>query len=240
MIETSYMIDLASLEVGFYSSLLSQFTFICFFSQFLVGAGLVSYLINLLIIYLTIRIYTRVSRRPISRKVSSIGIWNKLFDIVSYIGIVYNTIVTVRYTTNLEAFVDLIDKEQSEIETAIFQTELIYRVQFALLIFKFLYSIIVPALPDWIKTRVSRENLVKNRNSKDLSTALSRFKKVFNKKYEEMFEDQDSADLKDFFKNEADIKEFVLPKEKDGGDRSDNSERVVPLFRIENAKKKLL
>lgn len=233
------MIDLGALEEGFYSSLLSQFTFICFFSQFLIGAGLVSYLINLFIIYLILKIYSKVSRRPISRKVSNIGVWNDLFDIVSYLGIVYNTIIAVKYTKGLSS---ITGDEKTKVSDVVSETEYIYRVQFGLLVFKFLFSILVPTLPEWIKLRISREKLTKNRNSKNLSRALSRFKKLFAN-YEDMFEDEDSADLKYFFKNEERIEKFKTFYKKDDEELQNYHSRnstVDPFFTIENANKRLL
>ena len=90
IIETSYMINLGSLEEDFYTSILIQYSFICFFSPFFFLAGTTSYIINVLVVVLTVLAYTKVTTRPISRKIQNIGIWNQLFNIVGYLGIVYN------------------------------------------------------------------------------------------------------------------------------------------------------
>lgn len=201
------MIDLDLSEADLYSSLLIQFTFICFFSQFLVVSGFLSYLINLLIVVLTVKIFTKVSRRSISRNDSNIEIWNRFFDTISYLGIVFNAIFAVKFTNGLTSFTGQTLEESDQI----LDTELIYRVQFFVLVLKFVVSFLIPALPAWIEQRISREKLMVVRNRKKLTNNLSKFKKKFDN-FEELFEDQDTADLKYFFKNEDKICEFLPTK----------------------------
>lgn len=236
IITTSYMLDLGSLENDFYSSILTQFTFVCFFSQFLISAGLVSYLINLVIIYMTIRAYTEITRRPISRRVANIGIWNSLFNVVGYLGIVYNAVITVKLNGGFRNFLS-----QSLIETEIKDVEYVYRVQFGLLIFKFILSLIIPKLPSWIKARIDRERIIKDWVSKKLSLTLSRLSKELSTgDGDSIFEDDESKNLKYFFSNEDEIKKFVMPPSELMDDFKNNFMNQDLLFKVKKSRNDLL
>lgn len=207
IIETSYMLNLESLEEGFYSSLLMQYSFICFFSPFLMSAGLISWIINILIIVLTMLIYTGSTTRPVSRRTKDIGIWNNIFNFVGYIGVLYNSVVIVRYSQGASLFFDFGTKES--------ETEMIYIVQGGILIFKFLLSISVQNLPKWINDSIVREKMEKQRAIELNSKVLNRLYKEAARKNKALNEDgtidqsfydgQEAADLRYFFKNDNKI-----------------------------------
>lgn len=171
------MLDLGKLEESFYSSLLIQFTFICFFTPYLLIAGLVSYVFNICIIVLVMALYTKITRRPISRRVGNIEIWNQLYNMISYLGIIFNAIVIV--TTGDQLGADVLERIVPGNRSS-FRT--VFDAQNALLVVKFLLSIMIPKLPQWIGEMQMRERLVRERERKKNSKILTRLSKERIKK----------------------------------------------------------
>ena len=210
------MLNLGSLEEEFHASLITQFTFICLFSPYLVSAGLVSFLINFIVIGLTMKIYTEITRRPISRRVTSIGIWKSLYSIVGYIGILFNTIIIAKLNDGVTAFTSLdhIKNEDGGKEStdradgiSVNDVEWIYLIMFGLLIFKFTLSLLIPDLPDWIQKKVTREDLGQERAVKKYSRLVG---KVLRKSEGDssgvlLSEDKEELSLRSFFDNENKI-----------------------------------
>lgn len=216
IIETSYMLDLGSLEENLYSSLLIQFTFICFFTPYLLYAGLISYVINLIVIVLTIQVYTNITRRPISRRLTNIGIWNNLYNVISYVGIVFNAFAISFSWKDL----NLVSEDfEAQLPGGRTVSDFVYDVQNMLLIAKFVLSIAIPNLPNSIKMKLNREKLVKERQRKKNSKALYRLAKEKMKlekkrggkvKQSSMLEGEEERSLKYFFENDEELKDFQM------------------------------
>lgn len=206
IIETSYMLDLASAEEQLHTTLLTQYTFICFFvTQFPYG-GLLSFLINIVIMFITILMYSYVTRRTICERSNSLGIWKSFYDLIGYLGIVFNAIAL---TKSRNAGTEII-KEWFDTDS----TFLVYSVQNALLIAKFMLSILVPQTPVWVYNSLVREEQSKNRNSRKKAGVISRLvakekeEDVGDDKERSMFEDPEHSNLKFFFDNQKDVSSF--------------------------------
>ena len=243
IVETSYSLDLGSLENNFNESLLTQFTFIVFFSPFLIFAGAIGYVINLFVIVLTVRIYVKMSRRPISRQVKDNGIWNQLFNIVAYLAIIYNAVILsklndgINSVRNQELIGSSLPEDTQRRNSDHQDTEIIYGIQFGLLVVKVLAGMIVPALPATIKSRAMREKLTQERLRKKYSKILNRIGKEkgdvkgggFDKG---VFQDREGKALKHFFKNKGKVQKFV--------DIYGDKLNKTPTVKIRNARKDLL
>ena len=226
IVETSYMIDLGQLEETFHSSLIIQFSFICFFSPFLLSAGLLSYIINILVIIMTVRMYSNYSQRPISRRTTNMGIWVTLYNLIGYLGLLYNTIMIVKLNDGITAF----KRENwfkpnnrtftTRVNESRYDAEFIYRFFFSLSIFKLLLQFWITLLPTKIKKRILREKLIKNRVNKENSMMLKRageqqrkslaggsdkMKEGERKKKAGLYLDKDKLAMRYFFNNKNDI-----------------------------------
>ena len=221
IIESSYMIDLNTLEEEFYTALITQFSFICFFSPYLITAGLISWVINLVVIFITVSLYTDFASRSISRRSKTIGVWNVLFNLIGYLGVVYNTAIVVKNIDNPGLFYSF-NSEEAKIEV-------IYLIQAILLILKYLLSITIDELPNWIQAILVREKLNKQRSIDMNSQVLNRLigeathnnqsmlKKGTKKKDNSLFEKQEGRDLKFFFKNDfKEVEEKKLDYDDEG------------------------
>lgn len=210
IIESSYQLDIGSLEEKMYTALITQFTFICFFSPYLIIAGLVSYVINLIVIILTITIYTEITRRPIPRRTKDIGIWNSLYNFVGYIGIIYNALIIIRNTEGVKV-VQRSDSELSDSQNSTF----IYNVQSFLLLLKFLLSIIIPPLPAWIYNRMTNEKITNDKIKKNNAKMLVHIGKELGgvdkdgKLDKSLFESGETKSLKYYFKNKEKVHKFM-------------------------------
>ena len=162
------MLDVQELEEEFHASLVIQFTFICFFSPFLASAGLISFLINLAVIVFTIKIYTQVSRRPIPRRVSDLGIWKDFYKVIGFLGVLFNSILIAKHNDGIRAITEFRFRnhpKSSSVTTS--DIEIIYRIQFILIIAKILLDLLIPGLPDWIVKKRVKEARTKDRAFKN-------------------------------------------------------------------------
>ena len=208
------MLDLSSLEEGLHMSLLTQYTFIVFFSPFLLFSGLISYLINIGVISLLVIVYVVITRRSISRTVNNIGVWNSLYDIVGYAGIAYNALLIARFNKSLfEIKRKFVEDTEVEEQAELLDMQLMYKVHIALLISKFVLNMIIPKVLDWIEVKTIQESLSKTRVNKLRTEMLSRVGREKSAKEdgsfdERIFEDRETQSLKYYFKNYNKVRSY--------------------------------
>ena len=253
IVETSYMLDLETLEESFHTSLLTQFTFVCFFSAFLPSAGLVSFLINLVVIVLTMRIYTKTTRRGIPRRLTDIGIWKQLYTTVGYLAVIFNAIIVVKLNNGIEVFRNFSLRNQDDFSNSTrrvndsrIQTEIIYLIMMSLIVAKFLLGLLIPKLPEWIEKRINREKLAKERALTEFSKVLKSVKSGLKRKGSQEvgevkvgragqagneIEGEEARSLKFFFENEnsvADIEMYLRADGiRDGKDKDLEADRSI-------------
>lgn len=236
IIETSMMIDLGSIEEELQTSNLTQFAFNCFFTPYLIYAGTVSFIVNLFVIFLTVKIYTEVTRRPISRRTKDIGIWNDLYSIVGYLGVLYNAAVLVRKSRTVSDFFGY-DKS-SEREKDVLMA---YNLITVLLIFKYILNRVIPTLPNWISARLTRERLIMERIKKRNDKILNRLgRKEDGEIDEKLFEDKESQSLRYFFDNNTRVEKFekIKVNKNDLDDDGQEAQKEVyePCVNVENVR----
>lgn len=213
------MIDLGSLEVGLHKANLTQFAFNCFFTPYLIYGGTISYVLNLLGIWLTTKVYTQVTRRPISRREKDMGIWNDLYSTIGYLGFLYNAAIIVRKSTTVAKVFGHGDDEKH-------QTVLMgYNIITVILILKFIIEKLIPKLPRWMNIKIKREKLTKERIRKRNDMILNRLGRKKNGEIDEkLFEDKEAQSLRYFFKNKTTIEayeELKVNKNELDGDKSE-------------------
>ena len=219
------MIDLGQLEETFHSSLIIQFSFICFFTPFLLSAGLLSYLINIIVILLTVRLYTSISQRPISRRTTNMGIWVTLYNLIGYLGLLYNTIMVVKLNDGITAFrrENWFKPVERTLTTRVnesrYDAEFIFRFFFGLAIFKISLQFVIGLLPERIRKRKVAEQLIKDRANKETSMMLKRASEQQKKEIigkggaeedkkatkSDLYLEKDKLAMRYFFKNKNDI-----------------------------------
>lgn len=147
--ETSLMIDIGSMEVTFYTTLAIQFGFIVLFSPYFIPVGFLSYFINLGAIAVTITFYSFITKRSVGRRCSSIGIWNRIFMYLSYVGVLYNTIIILVPGNNLIGLLDSEERERVVIMAFILENIIVF--------LKFMLNEAIPKIPRWIELRLKKE-----------------------------------------------------------------------------------
>ena len=212
------MIDLASLELDMNFNLLTQFTFVVFFSPYLTIAGMISYGINLFSIFLIILVYTRLTRRSISLRIKDMGIWNKLYSIISYSAILYNSMVIINLTAGLDNVLTWrteINSNQCDEKNArlLDDNKIILAIHFALILVKLLAEDVVNRLPAWISRKITKEKLTKEKVRQDTNETLRRIgvensQRVDGKFDRDVFKDQESRSLENFFNNDYPVEEL--------------------------------
>lgn len=221
IIETSYMLNLSSAEEGLHTALLTQFSFICFFAADFPYSGLVNFVLHVPIMLITIKMYSYVSRRTISKRSVGLGIWKNFYDTISYLGIIFNAYVLARGTQR-GRLVNVLRRLGANNEDLDFY---VYNIQNILLILKFMLSILVPKMPVWVYNRVIREDQRRARNDQKKS-------KMFGKLIDEAKVDSgaidlsEDSDLKHFFDNQNTVKGFVNANLDEDGKSKNRSEPI--------------
>ena len=202
-----------------------------------------------------ILLYVKMSRRSISKRFSTMGVWNGLYDIVGYLGTIYNALLIARFNKSLfEIKNDFFEKTKEttgidmqkgqglpkeQPETPQFQIEWMYRIHIGLLLFKFILNLIIPKVLDWIDIKQTRQKLAKRRAEKERVEMISRLGREESDKAdgsfdERVFENRDTQSLKHYFRNYNPVKplsEF-------------NAEKILekvemPKMRVEKARRDL-
>ncbi len=150
------MIDIGSKEVEFYNALVIQFGFIVLFSPYFVPACFLSYCINLGVIAFTVTFYGYITKRSISRRASDIGIWNKIFLHLSYVGVLYNTVIILMPGNNIIGILDNEEREKTIIWAFIMENVVLF--------IKLMLDEIIPPMPYWVSQRLKNEKKAKKMN----------------------------------------------------------------------------
>jgi Calcium-activated chloride channel len=90
------------IETRLYIALLSQFSYICFFTPYCIQMGLWAFGINVLVMYLMLQSYGYFFKKTPSRRMRNIKIWTGLFKSVAVLGIIYNSYIL--YKTRKDIF----------------------------------------------------------------------------------------------------------------------------------------
>lgn len=161
--ETAIQKSLSSQERQFNTFVLIQFTWICLFSPIVFTTPLLSYFLNYLAIYVTITMYSDLSQRPITRTETSMKVWNDMYKIIGYAGIIYNAVYLIKIydLKPLRKIYETLNvKETFEAGVNNYDEWKIYMIfwfQNILLIFKFIISLGIKTKTPWLKKRMRRE-----------------------------------------------------------------------------------
>ena len=183
-IETSYMVDVGSFETKFHKALLHQFTLICFFSPYLVMSGIIGYVVNLLMICLTMRIYLNWARRPLSIRMSSIGGWNKLYTIVANLGLLMNILIIVKIEDEKFSLSRVLGTRKEDLQAtrsriiSDFLSNYVYVIMLVVLLLKFSINYLIPELPEWIRIDQNNTKLAKKKAHREKRELIAELKKL--------------------------------------------------------------
>lgn len=174
--ETALQKSLSSQETQFYTFVLIQYTWICLFSPIVFATPLVSFFMTYIAIYFTIIMYSRLSQRPISRTKTSMKIWNDFYKVIGYVGIIYNAYYLI-VMFDLKPLQNLYKRyyglEELNRDTyELWELRVIFWLENALLITKFVISLGIKMKSPWLKKRVTRENEMKKKVTSMMNGAL--------------------------------------------------------------------
>ena len=171
ILTTTYQPDISSLETSFYQFLLIQFSWVVFFTPIFFEAGLLCYFLNIPVIYMIVVLYSRIARRSISKPRKNTQIWNNMYRIISYMGIIYNTIILLRKPEiiGVSKVIDLspYTNNREELETFI-----IFLIENALIMSKVILAMVIYRGSNWMKKRIMNQDFEKQRNEIDKNNIL--------------------------------------------------------------------
>jgi hypothetical protein len=163
------MVDLGQSVNSYYTNLAIQFGYIAMFMCVFPAAITWGFLANLVMIILTEQSYSKIARRSLSKEIESIGVWNDIFLVFSFISTVVNAMIVT--FTSKSVTRDYFDNNR-------FLTFLgVIAFEHFIIILKFLVSRIIPDIPKGVKKRRKNDQYLRRR-AKEKEIARSRKKKV--------------------------------------------------------------
>lgn len=161
--ETALKKSLSSQERQFYTFILIQFTWICLFSPIVWATPLLSYFLNYFAIWVTIVMYSKLSQRPISRTETSMKVWNDMYKVIGYVGIIYNAVYLIKIydLKPLRSFYNQFQFDHIKGGYDQWEIYVIFWLENVLLVVKFILSLGIKIKSPWLKKRLIRENEMK-------------------------------------------------------------------------------
>ena len=100
MLDVTYNVD------EFYKSLMIQFSYVCLYHGvvplscfFICGS-------NMVIIFLSERLYSTITKRSVSDQVGTIGVWNEVFEMIGFASIVGSALISTYTTPSLDRYLN--------------------------------------------------------------------------------------------------------------------------------------
>lgn len=171
---SSIMIDLGKSTSSYYLNLIIQFGYVSMFMSIFPAAVTYGFLSNMMMIILTEKAYSTIARRSLSRPIESIGVWNKIIEVMCFISTIVNAMLNV-YTSNHL-------KEEfggNEMKTLL----IVIIAEHLIILFKFTLARLIPDVPFAIRMRLKNAKYLQNK-AKEKRNNLKRrkkLKKVFSK-----------------------------------------------------------
>lgn len=153
-----------------------QFGYISFFLLSFPSAALIGVLMNVIHITLLYKSFTSVIQRKDSVERNSIGVWNNIFLVMTFIALVSNIGIVLFSSNGFKQFlVDKVD-ENYDSYTIVVILVIIEHIGFIL---KFILSAIIGRSPTWVRNRIGIQNMKKRMNQEELKKkyALNKVKK---------------------------------------------------------------
>lgn len=173
--QTRSMVNFEDSINELYLSIISQFGYITLFAPFYPLSVLFISASNILVIFFTARAYSKFIKRPLSRQMGSIGIWNYVMKGISFVSTLYNCFLVLYPAGGLKKIFGTENWKRDVI--------IILIVSHALIIMKFILERSIPELPDWVQTRIKKE-----RNREFLKINQNK-NYLFQKEQENLYDD---------------------------------------------------
>lgn len=159
------MFDLKNKEELFYQVLAIQYGWITLFLPFFPLGAFVAFISNMIILLLTAKSYESIIRRSASKHMTNIGIWKNIFIALGYLGVMYNAVTIIYPGKGLPAFLSWKSSEKDIVTVLV--------AEHAILIVKFLLSLVIPVSPKWVHVKIQQERY-REKSEKDSKNSLSK------------------------------------------------------------------
>lgn len=136
MLDTTLNVD------DFFLTILIQFTYVSLYHGVLPLSSSFLCLSNLAVIFITERMYSYITKRSLSEKMSGIGLWNDVFQAVGLLCIIGSAFITTYTTTSLDRYFN----GSKEIALLV-----IIASEHVVLGLRFLLSKIINKVPRWVR-----------------------------------------------------------------------------------------
>jgi hypothetical protein len=146
------MLDINLKPDDFYQTLLLQFTYVSLYHGVLPLSSGVLCLSNLFLIFLTERMYSYITKRPLSEKMCNIGLWNDIFLAIGLLSIIGSAFITTYTTDSLDNYFN----GSKEIALLV-----IIAAEHLVLGLRFLMSKIVNNMPRWVRNSLAYQEFMK-------------------------------------------------------------------------------
>lgn len=117
--------------------------------------GVWAFLINILVMFLILQSYGHFFKKSTGRRMTDISIWNELFSIVAFLGIIYNGCILCKtrkdiFETKPQIIVDMDDTQF---------TVLLVVLEHLVFTMVYIWTKTIPEMPLWVKMKLRHEKL---------------------------------------------------------------------------------
>jgi len=146
------MVDINISIDNFYLTMLIQFSYVSLYHGILPLSSSFLFISNLIVIFITERMYSYITKRSLSQQMSDIGTWNDVFEAVGLLCIIGSALITTYTTDSLDRYFD----GNKEIALLV-----IIAAEHVVLGLRYLMSKIVNTVPEWLSRQIRYREMVK-------------------------------------------------------------------------------
>jgi len=161
------MIDFGEVIDDFYISLALQFGYIVFFGVYFPAGLFVLLIADICTLSLTAFAYSDHIKRSRSQDINSIGVWNKIFYSVGYLGVIYNGLIPIYPGSGLMPLFGTYSYTRDVI--------IILGLEHILILLKAFITMTQNSTPQWVIERIKKERYLEERHHEKI---IFNYKKV--------------------------------------------------------------
>ena len=133
-----------------------QFGYVAFFSMVFPLAPLIGFLLNIFDLHFSYFSMVHHTRRGSAVERASIGIWNQIFMVMSYVSLIVNLLILVFSPSGLKAFLNLFSANYFESFTKNQLALLLIVAEHAIFFIKYLLDLAISDQPGWVNREIQR------------------------------------------------------------------------------------
>ena len=158
---TRFMMDMDSTIDKSFMNLAIQYGYLGMFMPLFPAAAFFGFLSNVVIIILTAKSYSSIAKRSLSRQIETIGVWNDIFAMMSFVSTIVNALIVAFTATSMQKVLDNVTRnsQNSDIKRWFDDNNraailvVVFLAEHSIIIFKYAITKLIADIPQRIQKR---------------------------------------------------------------------------------------